>query len=86
MFYICSGCQAFYEQPLGKFVEKVSEKSGQVNTLYRQRTGPPVGEKCSECESALHVRSGILMLKGQLRILTFLFSGVRSYVELASAQ
>ncbi|KAH8116969.1 N2,N2-dimethylguanosine tRNA methyltransferase, partial [Phellopilus nigrolimitatus] len=55
-YYICSGCQSFYEQPLGKIVEKVSEKNGQVNYIYRQRTGPPVGDKCPECESALHVR------------------------------
>ena len=55
IFYICSGCQAFYEQPLGKVVEKVSDKTGQTNLLYRQQTGPPVDGKCPECDSALHV-------------------------------
>ncbi|KAI5123353.1 hypothetical protein M0805_001774 [Coniferiporia weirii] len=54
-YYVCSGCQSFYEQPLGKIMEKVSEKSGQVNLLYKQRVGPPVGDKCPECDSALHV-------------------------------
>ncbi|KAL5532740.1 TRM1 [Sanghuangporus sanghuang] len=54
-YYVCSGCQAFYEQPLGKIVEKVSEKNGQVNLLFRQRAGPPVGDKCPECDSTLHV-------------------------------
>ncbi|EJD02303.1 N2,N2-dimethylguanosine tRNA methyltransferase [Fomitiporia mediterranea MF3/22] len=55
-FYICSGCQAFYEQPLGKIVEKVSDKTGQTNVLFRTRAGPPVGDKCPECDSTLHVR------------------------------
>ncbi|KAL5489901.1 TRM1 [Sanghuangporus weigelae] len=54
-YYVCSGCQAFYEQPLGKIVEKVSEKNGKVNLLFRQRAGPPVGDKCPECDSTLHV-------------------------------
>lgn len=27
-----------------------------MNTLYRQHAGPPVGDKCPECNSILHVR------------------------------
>ncbi|KAI0065367.1 N2 N2-dimethylguanosine tRNA methyltransferase [Artomyces pyxidatus] len=52
--YVCSGCQSFYGQPLGRVVEKVSEK-GNVNSLFKTQTGPPVSEKCPECNSALHV-------------------------------
>ena len=26
-----------------------------MNFLYRQKAGPPVGDKCPECESVLHV-------------------------------
>lgn len=55
MYYVCSGCQSFYEQSLGRVVEKVSEKTGQTTALYRQKTGPPVGDKCPECDSTLHV-------------------------------
>ncbi len=55
MFYVCSGCQSFYDQPLGKIVEKTSEKSGQTNLLFKQKAGPPVSDKCPECESVLHV-------------------------------
>ncbi|TDL24799.1 N2,N2-dimethylguanosine tRNA methyltransferase [Rickenella mellea] len=54
-FYICSNCQAFFEQPLGRLVEKTSDKTGQVNVLYKQKTGPPVADKCPECTSVLHV-------------------------------
>ena len=63
IFYICSGCQAFYEQPLGKVVEKVSDKTGQTNLLYRQQTGPPVDGKCPECDSALHVGVNFVCIK-----------------------
>lgn len=55
MYYICQGCQSFYEQPLGRMVEKVHESSGNVNLLFKTQAGPPVPQKCTECGSALHV-------------------------------
>ncbi|KAF5358340.1 hypothetical protein D9756_001542 [Leucocoprinus leucothites] len=54
-YYICSHCQAWYEQPLGRVVEKVHEKSGHVNYLFKTQAGPTVSEKCPECESTLHL-------------------------------
>ncbi|KAH7926309.1 N2,N2-dimethylguanosine tRNA methyltransferase [Leucogyrophana mollusca] len=55
MYYICTGCQSFYEQPLGKMVEKVHERSGSTNRLFKTQVGPPVPQKCTECSSVLHV-------------------------------
>lgn len=54
MVHVCSSCQSFYNQPLGRIVEKKSEKSGQVNYLARtnQNVAPT---KCEECESPLHI-------------------------------
>ena len=54
-YYICTSCQAPYEQPLGKAKTNVHEKSGAVNYVFRTHAGPPVGDKCLECESTLHV-------------------------------
>ncbi|XP_006458094.1 hypothetical protein AGABI2DRAFT_183183 [Agaricus bisporus var. bisporus H97] len=54
-YYICSHCQSWYEQPLGRTVEKVHQKSGQVNHLFKTQAGPTVSEKCPECESTLHI-------------------------------
>ncbi|KAG1831709.1 S-adenosyl-L-methionine-dependent methyltransferase [Suillus variegatus] len=55
MYFVCQGCQAFYEQPLGRTVEKVQERSGNVNLVFKTQAGPPVPQKCTECGSALHV-------------------------------
>lgn len=55
MYFVCQGCQAFYQQPLGRTVEKVHERSGNVNLLFKTQAGPPVPQKCTECGSALHV-------------------------------
>ncbi|KXN86864.1 tRNA (guanine(26)-N(2))-dimethyltransferase [Leucoagaricus sp. SymC.cos] len=54
-YYICSHCSAWYEQPLGRVVEKVHERSGHVNVLFKTQAGPTVSEKCPECESTLHI-------------------------------
>lgn len=54
-YYICTSCQSFYEQPLGKVVEKEHESLGNVNYLFKIQNGPSVADKCPECESALHV-------------------------------
>jgi tRNA (guanine26-N2/guanine27-N2)-dimethyltransferase len=57
MYYVCTGCQAFHEQPLGRVIEKTNEKSGHVNvnTQFKTAGGPPVGERCVECNSTMHV-------------------------------
>ncbi|EJD53010.1 N2,N2-dimethylguanosine tRNA methyltransferase [Auricularia subglabra TFB-10046 SS5] len=55
VYYVCSGCQAFYEQPLGRVSEKVHESSGNVNLIYRTQPGPPTGGNCEHCGFTLHV-------------------------------
>ncbi|OAX44694.1 N2,N2-dimethylguanosine tRNA methyltransferase [Rhizopogon vinicolor AM-OR11-026] len=55
MYYICQGCQSFYEQPLGRMIDKVHERSGNVNLLFKTQAGPSVGQKCTECGSAQHI-------------------------------
>lgn len=54
-YYVCSHCQSWYEQPLGRVVEKVHEGSGHVNYLFKTQAGPTVSTRCPECESTLHV-------------------------------
>ena len=55
MYYVCTNCQSFYDQPLGRVVEKVSESSGNVNMLFKTHAGPTVADHCPECNSILHV-------------------------------
>ena len=55
VYYICSGCQSFHEQPLGRMTEKTNDRSGNTNVLFKAHVGPPVPEKCPECGSPLHV-------------------------------
>lgn len=54
-YYVCSSCQTFYGQPLGKLTETTHGASGNVNYLFKIQSGPPVGAKCAECDSSLHV-------------------------------
>ncbi|EPQ58267.1 N2,N2-dimethylguanosine tRNA methyltransferase [Gloeophyllum trabeum ATCC 11539] len=54
-YYVCTGCQSFYEQPLARTVEQVHERSGNVNLLFKTHAGPTVPERCTECNSVLHV-------------------------------
>ena len=35
--------------------ERVNDRSGNATTLFKTQVGPPVPEKCPECESSLHV-------------------------------
>ncbi|KAH9043109.1 N2 N2-dimethylguanosine tRNA methyltransferase [Lactarius pseudohatsudake] len=55
IYYVCSGCQSFYEQPLGRMTERVNDRSGNATTLFKTHVGPPVPEKCPECGAPLHV-------------------------------
>ena len=52
---MCTSCQAVFEQPLGKLVTKTSETSGHINSIFRTQAGPLIPDKCTECDSILHV-------------------------------
>ncbi|KAF8625803.1 hypothetical protein AX15_005190 [Amanita polypyramis BW_CC] len=54
-YYICSFCQSFHSQPLGRVVQKVHDASGNVNHYYKIQAGPTVAEKCPECDSVMHL-------------------------------
>ncbi|KAL7283462.1 hypothetical protein ACG7TL_002894 [Trametes sanguinea] len=77
VYHVCSGCQSFYEQPLGRVTEQVSQK-GNVNLLFKVHTGPPVSERCPECNSVLHVAGP--MWSGPIHDKEFV-SSVLSHVE-----
>ncbi|KAG8816924.1 RNA methyltransferase tRNA(m5U54)methyltransferase [Serendipita sp. 399] len=53
-YYICTTCQSYYEQPLGRAVEQPSKK-GEPNVNYKTHAGPPVSQRCPECDGTLHV-------------------------------
>ncbi|KAI0797923.1 N2,N2-dimethylguanosine tRNA methyltransferase [Abortiporus biennis] len=72
-FYVCSGCQSFYEQPLGRVHEQVSAK-GNTTQLYKVRSGPTVSEQCPECNSILHVAGP--MWSGELHDQEFVSKGL----------
>ncbi|KIY43399.1 N2,N2-dimethylguanosine tRNA methyltransferase [Fistulina hepatica ATCC 64428] len=56
LYYVCSACQAFYEQRLGRTVERRNEVTGNVNYSYRVAAGPPLQQStCPQCNSTLHV-------------------------------
>ncbi|RPD66222.1 N2,N2-dimethylguanosine tRNA methyltransferase [Lentinus tigrinus ALCF2SS1-6] len=80
VYYVCSGCQFYYEQPLGRVVENTTEKNGKVNVNvhFKVQTGPGVSERCPECNSAMHVAGP--MWSGALHDKDFV-SGVLSHVE-----
>jgi tRNA (guanine26-N2/guanine27-N2)-dimethyltransferase len=69
VYYICSGCQSFYEQPLGRITERINDRSGNTAVLYKTHAGPPVPEKCPECGSPLHIAGP--MWNGQIHDLHF---------------
>ncbi|KAB5595291.1 TRNA (guanine-N2-)-methyltransferase [Ceratobasidium theobromae] len=53
-YYVCTGCQSFHEQTIGRVVEKISEGNGSVNLTYKAQSGPPVGQECEECGFKFH--------------------------------
>ena len=55
VYYVCSGCQSFHAQPLGKVVEKTTESSSSINLQYKTHAGPPVSPHCEECGGVFHV-------------------------------
>jgi hypothetical protein len=54
VYYVCSGCQSFHGQPLGRVTERTNDR-GNPTVLFKTHVGPPVSEKCPECGSPLHV-------------------------------
>ncbi|KAH9952240.1 N2,N2-dimethylguanosine tRNA methyltransferase [Amylocystis lapponica] len=54
-FYICSGCQSFFSQPLSRMTESVHESSGNATLHFKAHTGPTVPSKCPDCNFVLHV-------------------------------
>ncbi|KAI0831385.1 N2,N2-dimethylguanosine tRNA methyltransferase [Trametes gibbosa] len=77
LYHVCSGCQSFYEQPLGRVTEQTSAK-GNVSLHFKVHAGPPVSERCPECNSALHVAGP--MWSGPIHDREFI-SDVLSHVE-----
>ncbi|KAJ7109415.1 tRNA methyltransferase [Mycena epipterygia] len=53
-YWVCTSCQSSYGQPLGRVTEKV-HPSGAVNYNFKLQTGPPVMDKCPECDGVLHM-------------------------------
>lgn len=54
-YYVCTSCQSFHEQPLGRAVEKPNAKTGAVDVLFKTAGGPSTSGRCDECDSPLHV-------------------------------
>ncbi|KAJ7632658.1 N2 N2-dimethylguanosine tRNA methyltransferase [Roridomyces roridus] len=53
-YWVCTDCQSFYGQPMAKLTEKI-HPSGTVNHTFKFQPGPPVMDKCPECEGVLHM-------------------------------
>ncbi|KAJ7097891.1 tRNA methyltransferase [Mycena belliarum] len=53
-YWVCPYCQSFYGQTLAKVTEK-AHQNGSVNYNFKLQSGPPVGDKCPECDSLLHM-------------------------------
>ncbi|KAL7414373.1 N2,N2-dimethylguanosine tRNA methyltransferase [Mrakia frigida] len=53
--YICNGCESHHTQNFGRVGES-SQKNGKgVNYTYKNSSGPPVGQKCEQCNSNHHL-------------------------------
>ncbi|KAJ7685216.1 N2,N2-dimethylguanosine tRNA methyltransferase [Mycena polygramma] len=53
-YWVCTNCQSFHGHPLAKVTEKV-HPSGGVNYNFKLQGGPPVLDKCPECDGVLHM-------------------------------
>ncbi|KAJ7172448.1 N2,N2-dimethylguanosine tRNA methyltransferase [Mycena filopes] len=53
-YWVCSYCQSFYGHPMGRVTENV-HPNGSINYNFKLQTGPPVMDKCPQCDSALHM-------------------------------
>ncbi|KAG8800285.1 RNA methyltransferase tRNA(m5U54)methyltransferase [Serendipita sp. 398] len=54
-YYICTTCQSYYQQPLGRTVEQPSKKGGEPNINYKTHSAPTVPQRCPECDGTLHL-------------------------------
>ncbi|CAG98659.1 tRNA (guanine26-N2)-dimethyltransferase [Kluyveromyces lactis] len=52
--YMCSGCNAYHTQPLGRQQERTTKK-GVKFTKFSLAQGPPVDRNCSYCGSVHHI-------------------------------
>lgn len=56
-YYVCSSCQAWYEQPLGRLSEhKFEDSAGRTRPMFKTQPGIEHTHRCPECSSKLHVR------------------------------
>ena len=56
VYYICTVCQSYCEQPLGRTVQGPSKKrSSEPNLTYKSHAAPTAPQRCPECDSTLHV-------------------------------
>ncbi|GJJ12119.1 hypothetical protein Clacol_006360 [Clathrus columnatus] len=55
LYYVCTNCQAYYQQTLGKVVDKSTEMSSNPNLQYKVNAGPPVSPMCGECGGTFHI-------------------------------
>ncbi|KAF7338271.1 tRNA (guanine(26)-N(2))-dimethyltransferase [Mycena venus] len=56
-YWVCSNCQSFYGHPLAKVTE-TAQPSGAINYNFKLQGGPPVMDKCPECDSVMHQMAG----------------------------
>ncbi|KAJ3920302.1 N2 N2-dimethylguanosine tRNA methyltransferase [Lentinula edodes] len=70
-YFVCTSCQSFYEQPLGRVVEKQGSREN-VNTIYKTEPGPTVGGKC-ESGLILPVQIAGSMWSGPIHNTDFVF-------------
>ncbi|KAG9027167.1 RNA methyltransferase tRNA(m5U54)methyltransferase [Tulasnella sp. JGI-2019a] len=55
LFHICHGCQAHYEEPLGRVIEKQGANSTNVNLQFKTTHSSTNTDTCVECGGKLHV-------------------------------
>ncbi|KAG8877086.1 RNA methyltransferase tRNA(m5U54)methyltransferase [Tulasnella sp. 331] len=55
LFHVCNGCQAPYEQPLGRVIEKQGANSTNTNLQFKTTHSSSNTDTCVECGGKLHV-------------------------------
>ncbi|KAK7014835.1 guanine(26)-N(2)-dimethyltransferase [Favolaschia claudopus] len=53
-YWICSNCQSFHGQPLARVTE-TPQPNGSINYNFKLSGGPSVPDRCTECNSILHM-------------------------------
>ncbi|KAI0093858.1 tRNA methyltransferase [Irpex rosettiformis] len=54
-YYVCTHCQSFYDQPLGKIATTMNKVGSGTHDTFKTHSGPPVGDRCPECNSHFHI-------------------------------